>query len=268
MATLADTAPVPAPQSAVPPDSAFFARMALVMAGIVVAGFSVQLAMGRSTFGAPLRVHVHAVLFMGWVAILVLQSQLAARGGLALHRRLGWLALGWIGLMLAAAMTVIVAMARAGTVPFFFAPQHFLLADPFTLVGFAGLTAAAIRRRRDTGWHARLHLGAMALLTGPAFGRLLPMPLLVPWAFEAAGVGSALLLAGGMVRDRRRTGAVHPAWLVALATLLATLVLARVLAFSPVGDALYRAAVAGHPGAAVPGLEYPPPPATPLRTGR
>lgn len=246
----------------------FFARMAIAMAFIVVLGFSFQLAMGRSTFASPLRVHVHAVLFMGWVAILVLQSQLATRGPLALHRRLGWLALGWIALMLGAAMTVIVAMARNGTVPFFFTPQHFLLADPLTLIGFVGLTAGAIALRKQTDWHARLHMGAMASLTGPAFGRLFPMPLMVPWAFEGAGVGSALLIIAGMVRDRRRSGRVHPAWWVGLAVLVGTLALARILSVSPVGDAIYQATVAGYPGADVPGLEYGQPPATPLRTGR
>lgn len=242
-------------------EEAFFAKMAIAMALIVVAGFSMQLAMGRSTFAAPLRVHVHAVLFMGWVAIFVTQSQLATRGPLALHRKLGWLALGWIVLMLAAAMTVIVAMARNGTVPFFFTPQHFLLADPLTLVGFVGLTGGAIVLRKQTDWHARLHMGAMAILTGPAFGRLFPMPLLVPWAFEAAGMGSALLILVGMIRDKRRNGSVHRAWWFGLATLVGTLALARILAFSPIGEAIYQATVAGYPGAEVPGLEYGKPPA-------
>jgi hypothetical protein len=228
----------------------------------------VQLLMGRSTFASPLRVHVHAVLFMGWVAIFVLQSQLATRGPLALHRKLGWLALGWIALMLAAAMTVIVAMARNGTVPFFFTPQHFLLADPLTLVGFVGLTAGAIMLRKQTDWHARLHMCGMAMLTGPAFGRLIPMPLLVPWAFEAAGAASTLFILTGMIRDKRHSGAVHRAWWFGLATLVGTLALARVLSASPVGEAIYQATVAGYPGAAVPGLEYGQPPATPLRTGR
>ena len=118
----------------------------------MVAGFSLQLAMGRSTFAAPLRVHVHAVLFMGWVAIMLTQSQLAMRGPLALHRR--------------------------------------------------------------------------------------------------------------------RSGAVHRAWWFGFATLVGTLALARILAHSPVGDAIYQTTVAGYPGAKLSGLEYGKPPATPLRMGR
>lgn len=268
MATLAGSAHAEPDARAEPRGDTFYAKLAIVMALTVVAGFSMQLAMGRSTFASPLRVHVHAVLFMGWVAIFVLQSQFATRGPIALHRKLGWLAVFWMFAMLAAAMTVIVAMARGGTVPFFFTPQHFLLADPMILLGFMGLTGGAIALRRDTEWHARLHVGGMAILTGPAFGRLIPMPLFIPYAFEAAGAGSALFLIAGMVRDRRRSGSVHPAWWVGMATLVGTMVIARVLANSPIGDAIYQSAVAGYPGAEVAGLEYPAPPGTPLRTGK
>lgn len=263
MATLAGSAH-PRPEiTAEPRADTFYARLAIVMALTVVAGFSMQLAMGRSTFASPLRVHVHAVLFMGWVAIFVLQSQFATRGPIGLHRKLGWLAVGWMFAMLAAAMVVIVAMARNGTVPFFFTPQHFLIADPLTLLGFMGLTGAAVALRRDTQWHARLQVSGMAILTGPAFGRLIPMPLLVPYAFEAAGAGSALFLVAGMVRDKRRSGTVHPAWWAGLAVLAGSLLLARLLAASPVGDAIYQAAVAGYPGQAIAGMEYPAPPAAP-----
>ena len=263
MATLADSALSDSDLRTEPRGEPFYAKLAIVMALTVVAGFSMQLAMGRSSFASPLRVHVHAVLFMGWVAIFVAQSQFATRGPITFHRKLGWLAVGWMFAMLAAAMVVIVAMARSGTVPFFFTPQHFLIADPFTLLGFMGLTGAAVALRRDTEWHARLHVGGMAILTGPAFGRLLPMPLLIPYAFEAAGVGSALFLIAGMVRDKRRSGTIHPAWWVGLAVLVGTLLFARLLAASPVGDAIYQTAVAGYPGQAIAGMEYPAPPPAP-----
>lgn len=136
------------------------------------------------------------------------------------------------------------------------------------LLGFMGLTGGAVALRRDTEWHARLQVGGMAILTGPAFGRLIPMPLFIPYAFEAAGVGSALFLIAGMVRDTRRSCSVHPAWWVGLATLVGTMVIARVLANSSIGDAIYQSAVAGYSGAEVAGLDYPPPPGTPLRTGK
>ena len=42
----------------------FALKMAVAMALTVVIGFSTQLAMGRSTFASPLRVHLHAVVFI------------------------------------------------------------------------------------------------------------------------------------------------------------------------------------------------------------
>ena len=52
------------------------------MAAILVAGFSMQLAMGRSSFAAPFVVHLHGVVFFGWVTIFVMQTALATRGSM------------------------------------------------------------------------------------------------------------------------------------------------------------------------------------------
>lgn len=265
MATVA--APV-ARGTPIPGERRFFLIMAIAMAVTVVAGFSFQLGMGRSSFASPVRVHIHAVLFMGWVALLLAQTTLAARNSMTLHRRLGWVAAGWVAAMIAAALVVIVAMARNGSVPFFFRPQQFLIADPMNLVAFAGMTWAAIRLRRRTDWHARMHLGAMALLTGPAFGRLLPMPLLTPYAFEAAGVATLIFPVAGMIRDKRVLGRVHPAWLVTVAVFVVYTAAYEAIAYSPIGDAIYASVTAGSAGAGIDGLAFPQPPTGPLITGR
>lgn len=249
-------------------DHRFAATLAIAMAVVVVAGFSTQLALGRSTFGSPLRVHAHAVVFMGWVALFVAQTWLATRGPLALHRRLGWIAVGWMALMVATALTIILAGVRDGTVAFFFTPQHFLIANSGGLACFVALTGSAIVRRRETDWHARLHLCGMASLMGPAFGRLLPMPLLIPWAFEIAVAAGLVFPLAGALRDRRRLGRAHPAWWWGIGAIVAAVVLANLFARSPLGDAIYAGVTAGSPGASVPGLAYPAPPDTPLRTGR
>ena len=166
-------------------DEGFFLRGALAMALVIVAGFSTQLAMGRSSFSSPPLVHAHAIVFMGWITIYVTQNVLVATDRIALHRRLGWIAAGWIVLMLILGCAVTVAMARRGQVPFFFKPLHFLVFDPVALFTFAGLTVAAIMLRRRTEWHRRLHFCGTAMLMGPGFGRLLPMPLIAPYAYEA-----------------------------------------------------------------------------------
>jgi hypothetical protein len=253
-------ATVAAPARSIGGDDRFFLISAIVMAAVLCAGFSVQFAAGRSSFGAPLLVHVHAVVFFGWVAIYVAQNALAATGSIALHRRLGWIAAGWVVAMVVLGTTITVVNIRRGVAPFIFQPQHFLIFNPLSVIFFAGLTAAAITMRRRTDWHRRLHFCGMALLLGPGFGRLLPMPLLIPWGFQATFVALMLFPLAGIVADLRRDGRVHPAWWSGVGAMLLFFALSEVLPRSAIGSALYAWVTAGSPGAAVPGLAFPPPP--------
>ncbi len=241
-------------------DHRFFLVMALVMAGIIAAGFSMQLAMGRSTFRAPAMLHVHAGIFFGWTALYVLQTALVDRGSIGLHRRLGWVGAGWAMLVVALGIYMTVMMVRRGAAPFFFQPSYFLFMNALTVLGFGGLTAAAVVLRRRTAWHRRLMMGGTAILTGPAFGRLMPMPLLIPWAGWAVFVAVMLLPLAGAIADRRRRGKVHPAWWWVMATIAAIQVLIGLVAGSAPGLAIYDAVVAGGAGARVPPLAYPAPP--------
>ena len=238
----------------------FFAGLAIFMALVIVAGFLTNFLMGRSTFASPLRVHFHAIAFMGWTAIFVTQSWLATHGPLALHRKLGWIAVAWMSLMIAAGLMVIVAGLRNGTAPFFFQPQHFLIANPLSILLFVGFTLAAVRMRHRTDWHARLHISGMTMIMGPGFGRLLPMPLLIPYAIQIAAGVAVIFPLIGMIRDKRQTGRVHPAWWACLAGLAVLVALPGLLAPTKLGDSLYGAVTAGSPGAAVPGMAFAPPP--------
>lgn len=257
MATIAEQAPSSGR------GDGFFLGGAIAMALVLVAGFTVQLATGRSSFSAPLLVHAHAVVFMGWVGIYLLQNVFVASGQMALHRRLGWLAAAWMVLMLVLGIAVTLAMVQRGQAPFFFRPLHFLIFNPVSLLTFAGLTTAAILLRRQTDWHRRLHFCAMAILLGPGFGRLLPMPLLIPWAWEATFVACLLFPLAGALVDLRRSGRVHQAWVWGVAASAGAFVATQAVTYSPVGEAIYRAAVAGTPGAAAPPLGFQPPPRPP-----
>ena len=262
MATRADTL-----QRAATGDDRFFMVTALAMALVIVAGFSTQLAMGRSSFASPPLVHAHAIVFMGWVVLYVTQVALATSGSTALHRRLGWVGAGWIVAMVILGTAVTLAIVRRGQAPFFFQPLQFLVFDPLTVLAFAGLTIAAVRLRRRTDWHRRLHYCGMAMLLGPAFGRLLPMPLLAPWAWETTVAATLIFPAIGVTADIRRTGRAHPAWGWGIGTIVATLVIVEAITLSPVGDALYRSATAGSPGATVAPRAFPPPPGSDRITG-
>jgi len=254
MATIAERPLVPGAEER------FFLRAAIAMALLVVAGFSLDLVMGRSTFASPPLLHAHAITFMGWVVIYLLQNVFVASGRVDLHRRLGWIGAGWIVLMVCLGTAVTVAMVRRGGVPFFFTPLQFLVFDPITVLTFAGLTGAAIVLRRRTDWHRRLHYCGMSMLMGPAFGRLLPMPLLKPWAFESVFAAILIFPAVAIWSDIRRNGRAHPAWSWGVLTLFGALLLTEAITYSPVGGSLYAAVTAGSPGAAVPPLAFASPP--------
>lgn len=265
MATLAQQPIAPRPSIG---DERFFLRSAILMAVVIVTAFAFQYLMGRSTFAAPLRVHLHAWLFMGWVAIYLSQNIFVATGRMDLHRRLGWIGAFWIVPMVVMGFVVTVAMVRLGHVPFFFRPLQFLIFDPVAVLTFAGLTTAAVLMRRRTEWHRRLHFCAMTMLLTPAFGRLLPMPLLQPWAWEAAFAAAFVFPMVGGWSDVRRSGSVHPAWVWGILTIVGAFIVTEAITYSPAGTAIYRVVTKGSPGAAVAPLAFAPPPAGSLITGR
>jgi hypothetical protein len=86
--------------------------------------------------------------------------------------------------------------------------------DLITVLTFYAFTLAALGLRRRTDWHRRLMLSGTIFLTAPAWGRLLPMPLLGGelgvWAILAAQL---LLFFGVAARyDFTTRGRVHPAY--------------------------------------------------------
>lgn len=240
------------PAPAVHGEERFFLIMAWVMALTIAAGFSMNLAMGRSTFAVPVLLHVHALVFFGWTALYLVQNTLVARDHVALHRRLGWLAVLWLPAMLVLGVMVMLWSLRERGGPPFFHQSEFLFGNSLHLLNFAGLVAAALTMRRTTGWHRRLMFTAMATLTGPGFGRLLPMPLLIPYAWWVT-IGVTLVFpAIGMIADRRRSGRIHPAWFCAVGAVIATHLIAEALAYSDWGLGFTRELLAGTPGGARP----------------
>jgi hypothetical protein len=91
--------------------NAFLVLVALTWVGII-GGFGLDMIdhVRHSTRAYPAIVHVHALLFVGWLALLTTQLLLVRRHRLDLHRRLG-MAGAWL-----IAPMVVVALATAWTV--------------------------------------------------------------------------------------------------------------------------------------------------------
>ncbi len=255
MATIADTPHT----DAIRGNTRFFTIMAFVMSAIIIAGFSVNLAFARSSFDVPAAYHVHAVIAMTWLGLYCGQHLTASAGNWALHGRLGKIAWLWVPMMVVTGTVLMIVVAQRTGGPFFFHVSEFLWSNIMLLWLFGGLTIWALRRRRYTGWHRRLMLCGMAILTGPGLGRLLPLPLMIPHAWTITTLATMLFIVIGMVADKRKLGQVHPAYWWGLGLYLGVFLLSLVLAHSGFGMEVTNCLISETPGAERPMEAFLPP---------
>jgi hypothetical protein len=193
-------------------ERAFYFAMAVALAMTAVLGFGAFFLMGHSNFGEPWFVHVHAVTMMTWMGLYLVQNAFAFRGNVARHRMLGVFAGAWSAWVVVVGLAITAAnLAFHRIPPAFQDPAFFLAMDWSTIVLFAGLSWTALALRHRSDWHKRLMLGGTVNLVGPAWGRVLPLPL--------TGQNGVLLilvvllgyLGVAMAFDRRLHGRIHPA---------------------------------------------------------
>lgn len=210
--------------------NAFLVIVALIWLG-VISGFGVDSARHIRAHGLdyPLIVHLHAVVFMGWMALLTAQVGLVRRGDLAMHRRLGVFAGGWAWLMLIVgpATAIVVDRARYLTSG---RTAEFLAVQLFSLVGFAALTGWALWRRRDAAAHKRLMILGTLLIAEAGYARFLNdqvaalLPGLSGVAAQAVGgyFGTLAIAFGIGGYDLAARGRLYPAYLGGLAVVVGT----------------------------------------------
>lgn len=218
-------------------DQRFYSRMAIAITVFILFGFAQFAARGFVDYRtAPLWVHLHGVIFVSWIVLFATQNVLAERGTLALHRKLGWLAV-----VLAAMIVPLTSFTGFMAIdlhrqPPFFTPPFFLALTQVGALFFGGMVAAAIVMRRQTEWHRRLMLSAAVLIMEPAFGRTLPMPLLGAELGEAIAAALQVGILGiAMLHDRKHRGSVHPAlWWGAGAVIVSHLLVSLLSRVPPV----------------------------------
>lgn len=227
-----DAMAIPARQMA--REQIFFTGMALAMALTVIGGFGTFALRGMVDIGrVPFWVHVHGAVFMGWTLLFVMQNLLVQGGARALHRRMGWIAAGLaVAMIPLGALTAIMAV-RMGRVPSFFTPPIFLSLSALELLAFAVLLGGAVGARRRTDWHKRLMLCAMVAIIGPAFGRILPMPLLGSMAGLAVLGAQMLFIVALLVHDLMTRRRPHPATLLGAVVIIIEGMAVPLLAATP-----------------------------------
>jgi hypothetical protein len=200
--------------------SPFYVALAAFMVGIVLVGFwpSYFGPLLRGNVTRPLVIQLHGIIFVGWMALLVAQVLLAARGRVDLHRRVGRFGIVYgcvvlaMGIVAGPAASVIHIRAGEWTLD---RGAGFLLTTFGDMVLFGSLFAAAVAYRRRPEIHKRLMLAATVELLFAAVGR---MNFLDPHPLLAAAVWLSPLLLG-MAHDWTTTRRVHPAYIIATVVL-------------------------------------------------
>jgi hypothetical protein len=214
------TAAAAVPRTAAP--RLLYVGLALLAVAIAAVGFWPTY-FGPLMTGAADRtaiIHLHAAVYVGWLALFVTQTVLAATGRVAAHMKLGRFAIGYgvvvivIGLLTAYARFAL--RVRAGEVE---AAQAQLLGPLLDMLVFAPFFAAAIYYRHKPDLHKRLMIVATTSMLIAAASRMQflgePRVLFVHLIWTAP-----ILLA--MAHDFWRQRRIHPVYVVGLVVLLVT----------------------------------------------
>src|SRR2546423_15147069 len=153
-------------------------------------------------------VHLHALLFVSWLVLFIVQTSLIATHRVKVHRKLGY-----FGAALAAAMILVggrpaIESARLGAAPPG-ANSWSFIAIPFgDIATFAIFVIAAVLSRNNKDRHKRLIILASASLMAAPLARF-PGVLAIGALFSY--VLMLLFPIAGVVYDRRAPGRVPPA---------------------------------------------------------
>lgn len=165
-------------------------------------------------------IHVHAVVFLGWILLMILQAWLAAHGHIALHMRVGRFGFAWGVIVILVGWATTFSRFGDRVAAGDLAGARLRLLAPLTdLLVFAPLLAAAWFYRRKPELHKRLIVvGSTVLLIAAVHrmvflgGRPPPIPqLLAVWL-------SPILI--GMAFDYVKRKTIHPVYLTGIALVL------------------------------------------------
>ena len=167
----------------------------------------------------PWFIHLHAAVYVGWLALFVTQVTLAATGRTAAHMQLGRFAIGYgvlvIGAGLLAGFGMFALRVRAGDLA---AAQRQLLGPLLDMLVFAPVFAAAVYYRRKTELHKRLMVVATTALLIAAVARMqfLGQPRNL-WLLQAIWSAPILVAMAHDFWRQRRVHAIYVAGLIVLA---------------------------------------------------
>jgi hypothetical protein len=222
------------PGAALPRRDAYILKMAAVMTAFILFAFAQWSLRGfTSPSSAPVWVHVHGMSMLCWLALLVGQSLMIRSGNRAAHAAMGAVGLALILFIVATGLFAGYQAVVLHRVPPIFEVPGFLALTWTETLSFGLTVCAALALRKRSDWHKRLMLGATVVAMEPAFGRLVPVPLLGSWSEWVILCLQLGVIAYGAWQDRKASGIVHPAWATSAAIVVATHIAFEALAVFP-----------------------------------
>jgi len=196
----------------------FYFSLSLVMAGLVVLGFSrtVDLNLFHASPPRPFLLWLHGAAFSTWVIFFIVQSALVRVRKVRVHRFLGWFGAGLATVMVVLGTWIAVVMAHFDSAVLHQKDTDAFLSIPFLdMIVFGACIGMAIYWRMKPDFHRRLVFIASCHLMDAAVGRFefvfnnnLFYPLL------------DILIVAGMVRDWLVDGRIHKVYLYVFPVLM------------------------------------------------
>jgi hypothetical protein len=218
-------------------DRNFFLLILAIIWAVLIAGF-VPDVIGRYTgkhVPYAIVVHVHAVAYVGWMALLTTQMSLIRARRVELHKRLGLVAVGLIPLMVVLGIWVALVMEHRELNTPDGGDGRFLIVQLIGALNFAVIASAGMLLRRDLVAHKRLMLLATIFISDAGFSRWLGFSLLTLLGssdiafFISMYFSDVALVAALLIYDLATRKRLHPAIATAAAFGLFTEALAAFL---------------------------------------
>lgn len=194
----------------------FFTGMAAGLVATTFIGFAPTYYLA-SYFDAPPvgpLVHLHGIVYSGWVLLFLTQTGLVAARRVDIHRLVGIAGAGLAVVVVVVGVLVAIESGRLGHGPPGRNQPVFLVYPLANMLMFTALAGTALAMRRRSDYHKRLLLLAtMGLVITPLarVSRMLALP------FDPPAIGGMLLsdifLAALIAFDLARRGRLHPATL-------------------------------------------------------
>jgi hypothetical protein len=200
----------------------FHLWMVLVMCFFIFGGFGLTYLgpLATGTFPpAPPVVHLHGVVFFGWMVLLVTQSLLVNTRNVRLHRSLGTFGIAYAGVLVF--LGLLITIISADTTNWNDDSYGLFYLSLVAPVSFAAIFAMAIRAVKTPAVHRNLVLLATLSILMPGINRLYMMALgLGSVPFYATYATMNVMLAAILVHERKATGAISRATWIAAAIIV------------------------------------------------